>query len=135
MLTCRHCGEQFVIGKGYFGNYRVPYCNENFPKELDEFYEKHSMGECCGDANCSDDAKDHYVILEQSDKFESKNTNYERIKTMPFDFFAEFIEKDMLELDGSCIKAYHKCEYVIACGSCVNAPKCIKQWLESEVTE
>ena len=60
-------------------------------------------------------------------------TQYDRIKTMSINYFADFIEKDMLELDGGCIKAHHKCEYVITCGSCVNAPECIKQWLESEV--
>lgn len=62
-------------------------------------------------------------------------TQYDRIKSMDKNQFAEFIEKDMLELEGGCIKAYHKCEYTIMCGSCVNSPECIKKWLESEVTE
>lgn len=62
-------------------------------------------------------------------------TNYERIKAMSVEEMAEFIEKDMLELEGGCVKAYHKCEYVITCGSCVNAPECIKKYLESEVEE
>ena len=64
-----------------------------------------------------------------------KQRQVDRIRNMSVEEMAEFIEKDMLELDGGCIKAYHKCEYVITCGSCVNSPKCIKKWLEQEVSE
>jgi hypothetical protein len=62
-------------------------------------------------------------------------TNYEKIKAMSIDEMLEFIEIDMLELEGGTIKVYHQCEYVITCGSCVNAHECIKKWLESEVEE
>lgn len=66
MLTCKHCGEQIVIGKGCFGSYFTR--NEKLHEQLNEFYSKHSMGECTDEINCSDDAKDHFVILEKGDK-------------------------------------------------------------------
>ena len=63
------------------------------------------------------------------------DNRYKRIQNMSIDEMLKFIEIDMLELEGITIKAYHKCEYVIVCGSCVNAHECIKKWLESEVEE
>lgn len=80
--------------------------------------------------NCISDSEE--CIREECNQWQPF-TQYDRIKSMDKNRFADFIEKDMLELDGGCIKAYFKCEYVITCGSCVNAPKCIRKWLESEV--
>jgi hypothetical protein len=68
MLTCKHCGKQMIIGKGYFGEY-VTY-NTNIFEELNEFYEEHSQGSCSDNYDgkeCSDDAKDHFIILEEWD--------------------------------------------------------------------
>lgn len=76
MLTCKHCGEQFAIGKGYFGSYFTR--NEKMNEQLNEFYSKHSMGECTGEIDCSDDAKDHFVILEEGDLLEDLRTPKER---------------------------------------------------------
>ena len=65
MLTCKHCGEQLVLGKGYFGSYFTQ--NEKMYERLNDFFEKHRMGECSEDIDCSDDAKNHFVILEEGD--------------------------------------------------------------------
>lgn len=65
MLTCNHCGEQFAIGNGYFGSYFTR--NDKLHEQLNEFYSKHSMGNCTYEINCSDDAKDHFLILEEGD--------------------------------------------------------------------
>ena len=68
MLTCKHCGEQFVIGKGYQGSYFT--LNEKIYEQLNEFYEKHSKGGCSDEFNCSDDAKNHFAILEEGDSLD-----------------------------------------------------------------
>lgn len=65
MLTCKHCGDQFVLGKGYFGSYFT--VNEKMYEQLNEFYAKHNTGECSDDIDASDDAKNHFVILEEGD--------------------------------------------------------------------
>lgn len=65
MLTCKHCGEQICIGKGYFGSYHTG--NEQIFDTLNEFYENHAHGSC-GEIDCSDDAKNHFVILEEGDE-------------------------------------------------------------------
>lgn len=84
----------------------------------------------CGDGICMSDGKE--CMREKCNQWQPF-TQYDRIKAMDKNQFNEFIEKDMLELEGGCIKAYHKCEYTIMCGSCVESPECIKKWLESEV--
>ena len=68
MLTCKHCGEQFVIGSGYHGSYFTS--NETLHEDLNDFYSKHSMGMCTDEIDCSDDAKNHFLILEEWDSFE-----------------------------------------------------------------
>lgn len=69
MLTCRHCGGQTVLAKGDFGQYRA---FEDAYTALNDFFQKHEYGNCLGenaDKNCfSNDAKDHFVILEKGDK-------------------------------------------------------------------
>lgn len=65
MLTCKHCGEQLVIGKGYYGSYHL--MGEHMSQLLNEFYEKHESGVCSGDIDCSDCARDHFVILEEGE--------------------------------------------------------------------
>ena len=69
MLTCKHCGGQLVIAKGDFGHY---YTYDDVGLALTDFFEKHGYGKCLGenaDENCfSNDAKDHFVILEKGDK-------------------------------------------------------------------
>jgi hypothetical protein len=76
MLTCKHCGEQFVIGKGYLASYFTR--NEKMYEQLNEFYSKHSMGYCGDEIDCSDDAKDHFVILEKGVLLEDLCTSKER---------------------------------------------------------
>ncbi len=70
MLTCKHCGGQIVLAKGDIGHY---YTSEEIYPALVDFFEKHEYGKCLGenaDEICfSDDAKDHFVILDKGDKF------------------------------------------------------------------
>lgn len=69
MLVCKHCGGEFYLGKGCLGSYFTR--NENIFEDLNEFYKKHSMGLCnSDDASCSDNARDHFVILEEGETLE-----------------------------------------------------------------
>ena len=99
---------------------------KHYDKELD----------CCAILS---DWRDPMPILQPCvespcNKYEVK-TQFERIKGMNLEQMAEFIELNMLKLEGGEIKNYHKCEYVIMCGYCVNSAECVKSWLESEVEE
>ena len=72
MLTCKHCGKQLAIGKGYLGCYRT--VNKDIYNSLNEFYYKHSNGICVDDFDCTDDAKEHFLILEEGDIYTPENT-------------------------------------------------------------
>lgn len=64
MLTCRHCGGQTTLAKGDFGHY---YAFEDASSALNEFFQKHMHGDCVN-ADCySDNARDHFVILEKGE--------------------------------------------------------------------
>lgn len=65
MLVCKHCGASIVLGKGYFGSYYT--ASENKSVELNDFFRKHEKGFCSDDINCSDNARDHFVILEEGE--------------------------------------------------------------------
>lgn len=65
MLTCRHCGEQVVLGAGSGGKYHTS--NYMLDESLNEFFGKHGAGRCSDNINCADDAKEHFVILEEGD--------------------------------------------------------------------
>lgn len=67
VIVCKHCGEQLYIGKGYFGYYSA---SDNLTEKFDNFFEKHKYGECSDDIDCSDDAKNHFAILEKGDSLE-----------------------------------------------------------------
>ena len=65
-LTCKHCGGYICLGKGYFGCYSTR--NEQIFDDLNEFFREHEMGLCSDEADASDDAKNHFVILEEGDE-------------------------------------------------------------------
>ena len=65
MLTCKHCGAGMCIGKGYDGSYYT--VNKNMFQDLNAFYEVHEQGKCSDDADYSQDAKNHFVILEEGE--------------------------------------------------------------------
>lgn len=92
MLTCRHCGEQIVIGQGNLGEYFT--CNKKLHESLNAFYSKHCMGECSGDIDCSDDAKDHFVILEKGDTLDL----LEVVRCKDCEFNVANKEKDPLDI-------------------------------------
>ena len=72
MLACKHCGEQMVLGKGYFGSYKAL---SGTSDALGEFFEKHCQGSCNSDeADCSDNARDHFAILEEGEDLEMLGT-------------------------------------------------------------
>ena len=41
--------------------------SDNMSQQLNEFYRKHESGLCSGDCDCSDCARDHFVILEEGE--------------------------------------------------------------------
>ena len=108
MLTCKHCGEQFCIGKGYLGSYFTR--NEEMFEQLNEFYDKHKMGECSDDIDCSDDAKNHFVILEEGDELSDDRLE----KSAKTD--AKPIEKSETEI----MKALECCTKGVM--GCINCP-------------
>ena len=65
MLTCKHCGAGMCIGKGYDGSYYT--VNKNMFHDLNAFYEVHEEGKCSDDEDYSQDAKNHFVILEDGE--------------------------------------------------------------------
>jgi hypothetical protein len=65
MLVCKHCGEDFCIGKGYFGSYVT--VNEAMFEQLNDFFKKHEYGCCSNDTDCSDNARNHFAILEEGE--------------------------------------------------------------------
>lgn len=65
MLVCKHCGKDFCIGKGYFGSYSTS--NEELHKQLNIFYGEHEHGCCSEDTDCSDNARNHFAILEEGE--------------------------------------------------------------------
>ncbi len=65
MLVCKHCGGEFCIGKGYFGVYSTR--NENMHHDLNAFYDAHECGICSDDADCTDNARNHFIILEEGE--------------------------------------------------------------------
>lgn len=64
VLFCRHCGGYLVLGSGGGGVYRA--ATEDMSAKLQEFFDKHQMGACREDGylNASDDASDHFMILD-----------------------------------------------------------------------
>ena len=66
MLTCRHCGESICIGKGYFGSYST--CSQYLSEQLNNFYNAHCCGICSDDVDCTDNARNHFVILEEGEE-------------------------------------------------------------------
>lgn len=65
MLVCKHCGKDFCIGKGYFGSYSTS--NDELHKQLNIFYGEHEHGCCSEDTDCSDNARNHFAILEEGE--------------------------------------------------------------------
>jgi hypothetical protein len=61
-LVCRHCGAQFVLGKGYAGKYVN--VTPTLHDLLNAFFEAHEQARCIDDINCSDDARYHFAITE-----------------------------------------------------------------------
>jgi hypothetical protein len=69
MLVCKHCGESCCIGKGYLGSYST--CNDELHKQLNVFYGEHEHGCCADDTDCSDNARNHFAILEEGESLDA----------------------------------------------------------------
>lgn len=72
MLTCKHCGGQMVLGKGFLGSYHT--VEENKAAQLNDFFEKHEKGKCSEEGCCSDNARDHFIILEEGETLDDLPT-------------------------------------------------------------
>ena len=68
MLTCKHCGGQMVLAKGSLGSYHT--VEENKAAQLNDFFEKHEKGQCSEEYSCSDNARDHFIILEEGESLD-----------------------------------------------------------------
>ena len=66
MLVCKHCGEGLYLGKGYMGAYFTR--DTDLCSRLNEFFDEHEYGSCSeNDFDCSDNARNHFVILEEGE--------------------------------------------------------------------
>lgn len=76
MLVCKHCGKGFCIGKGDLGSYRT--INEHMFEDLNAFYDEHKMGECSDDIDCSDEARNHFIILDKREELKDYKEEYDK---------------------------------------------------------
>ena len=83
-----------MLGKGYFGSYST---FGDKTTQLNEFFEKHKMGECPDDIDCSDNARNHFVILEEGEELEDIQDVEKAKQDVAREIFEEiekFIESD-----------------------------------------
>ncbi len=57
-----------VLAKGFLGSYHT--VEENKAAQLNDFFEKHEKGKCSEEGCCSDNARDHFIILEEGESLD-----------------------------------------------------------------
>jgi hypothetical protein len=92
MLVCKHCGGELVLGKGYFGEYYT--VSENKSVELNEFFDQHRRGRCSGDIDCSDNARNHFVLLEEGETLATLEEEANKAKAGAIKGFAKRLNKE-----------------------------------------
>jgi hypothetical protein len=93
MLVCKHCGESCCIGKGYLGSYST--CNDELHKQLNVFYGEHEHGFCSDDMDYSDNARNHFAILEEGESLDALATDV--VPKSEVEKIFEEIEKEIEE--------------------------------------
>lgn len=69
LIVCKHCGAEYVLASGYHGAYFNTYMG-NLHDDINKFFVVHSHGSCADDTDCSDDARNHFIIWEElTDKY------------------------------------------------------------------
>lgn len=120
-LTCRHCGAQHFLAKGYFGEYSTRGDAQTYVDKLDEFLEKHAMGMCMLDIDnnmiwSNDNARLHFLILEDGEEYNPNTNTIESVfvptekfdapwyegKIKVHDEFEDGFEYDELEISEYC---------------------------------
>lgn len=125
-LTCRHCGAQLYLAKGYYGEYSTRFGEngylgtaEEYLKNIEEFFAKHAMGSCSDDPNmvwCNDNARLHFMILEEGEEYNPNTNTIESVfvpsenfeglwydgKIKVHDEFEDGFEYDELEISEYC---------------------------------
>lgn len=79
-LTCRHCGAQMFMGKGYYGEYFLRDYHGDYMDRLNDFYDNHGM--MCDkntECDCTDNARAHYIILEEGETWNPKTNSIENV--------------------------------------------------------
>lgn len=69
MLACRHCGSRILIGKGYNGSYHTV-CDD-LSSRIDTFFSEHERGACADDFDCENNARNHFIVLEDDENLNS----------------------------------------------------------------
>lgn len=91
-IACRHCGAAHYLAKGYFGEYGTratdPERAYRYVLNLEEFFDKHAMGMCCDPSSdeygyATDNARDHFIILEEDEVYNPTTRSIENIYTGP----------------------------------------------------
>lgn len=107
MLVCKHCGGELVLGKGYYGAYHT--VSENKSVELNKFFEHHKSGMCSGDPDCTDNARNHFVLLEEGETLATLEEEANKAKAEAIKKFAERLsdeaEKVYIDREGDFVEA------------------------------
>lgn len=91
MLVCKHCGRELVLGKGYYGAYHT--ASENKSVELNKFFEHHQSGMCSDDPDCSDNARNHFVLLEEGETLATLEEEANKAKSEAIKGFVERLKE------------------------------------------
>lgn len=79
-LTCRHCGAQMFMGKGYYGEYHLGDYHGDWMDRMNDFYDNHGSN-CDGNTewDMTDNARAHYIILEEGETWNPKTNSIDFI--------------------------------------------------------
>lgn len=79
-LPCRHCGAQMFMGKGYYGKHYLCDYHGDYIDRLNDFYDHHGSW-CEGNEEicCTDNARKHFIILEEGETWNPKTNSIEHV--------------------------------------------------------
>lgn len=79
-LTCRHCGAQMFMGKGYYGEHYLVDYHGDYIDRLNDFYDNHgSLCERSEEVDYTDNARKHFIILEEGETWNPKTNSIEHV--------------------------------------------------------
>lgn len=90
VLVCKHCGGEFYLAKGYMGAYSTS--GTELHNRLNKFFDEHKFGSCSeNDIDCSDNARNHFVLLEEGETLADVEPRSEVAREIFADLWEMFI--------------------------------------------